>query len=233
MASTLHLVSKQDVTKHATVPCAKQDQPPLPAGSIRARTTLIGITTNNYSYAAAGTLLHWWDTYPVPAGTPAPYADRAEWGIVPAWGYAEVLESGSGSGSGSGPDADAAALPAVGSWLWGFWPTATHTFNLHLEPAEMPGHFQETSPHRSKLMPLYNRLELAQPGVDEQTRAWRANMWTHISVGYLTHRFTFAEDPRLRIHPSGLGEWSAEDADLRSSVVVVLSASGRTARGFI
>ncbi|RYP80873.1 hypothetical protein DL769_002251 [Monosporascus sp. CRB-8-3] len=58
---------------------------------------LISMTTNNLFYARGGSALHRWDAYPIPASAPAPINDSHEWGIVPAWGHAEVIKDAIGS----------------------------------------------------------------------------------------------------------------------------------------
>ena len=67
-----------------------------------------------------------WDTYPLPTASPAPYNDVASWGIVPAWGYAIVIES-------------TTSIPE-GTVLWGFWPTSTVPADLQLKATEPKGH---------------------------------------------------------------------------------------------
>jgi Protein of unknown function (DUF2855) len=102
------------------------------------------MTFNNLAYAQGGSLLHWWEIYPVPGTAPTPYNNRDEWGIVPAWGYGEVIES------------KVSAL-ILGSTLWGFWPASAVPVDLTLEAAEPEGHWREVTQHRSQVMNLYNR----------------------------------------------------------------------------
>lgn len=216
--TTVHVVSKLDNAQHATFPLA-QTLPPLPASSVYVRTRLVALTSNNLSYArGGGPPLHWWDAYPVPAsGDPAPYHDdREAWGVVPAWGYAEVTHSTVGA-------------IAPGALLWGFWPASGHVVPLQLEAKERPGHWKETSEHRGTLMTVYNHYEQtggAQGAEDMHVRALCYPLWAGPN---LLNRSTFSD---RRIHPLGFGQpWSAEDADLSSAVVVSLGASSKTGRG--
>lgn len=85
--------------------------------------------------------------------SPTPYNDISSWGIVPAWGYAVVLES---------------TITSIlqGAVLWGFWPTPTAPTDLKLQATEPKGRWIEISGHRRKLMHIYNRyIELSKSSV--------------------------------------------------------------------
>ncbi|KAA8643821.1 DUF2855 family protein [Aspergillus tanneri] len=222
----IHVVSKADNRQHAVVNIPPSVDQNLPVSSLRARPILLGLSSNNLSYARGGDLLHWWKTYPVPPTVPSPYNDQSSWGIVPAWGYATVTES---SVPGIPPD----------SFIWGYWPTSTSPTLLRLEPSDPEGHWVEVSSHRQQLMPIYNRYEQVLPGEENELdkRAWGAlfrGVWV---AGYLLSKYVFSPDPRARepVHPLGAASrlpWSADDADLSSAVVVVLGASTKVARSF-
>ncbi|KAK2006656.1 hypothetical protein LZ32DRAFT_641732 [Colletotrichum eremochloae] len=185
MVSEIHVISKRDITKHETL-AVDISMPPLAASSVRIRTSLIGITANNFTYAKLGSILQWWNTWPVP-----------------------VLES------------TVNAIP-TGGLLYGYWPTSSHPVYMKLEPAEPSGHFREISEHRKGLGSLYNHYNLRG-----------ANVYHPWNGGYVLNRFTFATDFKP-VHPlaQGAGEWTDQDADLSSAVVVSLSAASRTARSF-
>ncbi|KAK1674576.1 hypothetical protein BDP55DRAFT_729595 [Colletotrichum godetiae] len=218
MATEIHVVSKKDLTKHKTVP-ASVSLPPLSASSIRARSSLVALTSNNLSYAKLGNHLHWWSAWPVPADASAPYNNKADWGIVPAWGFGRVLESNFDS------------IPS-GSLLYGFWPTSSHPVDLTLETSDPETHFREVSDHRRELGSMYNRYSL----VDEMVRpedSWAlfANAYSIWNAGYVLNRFCFPTEYKPA-HPFGQhgGEWTDEDAELSAAVLVNLSASSRTGR---
>ncbi|GKT44251.1 uncharacterized protein ColSpa_04432 [Colletotrichum spaethianum] len=220
MVSEIHVISKRDLSKHETL-AIDLPMPQLAAYSIRIRTSLIGITSNNYTYAKMGDILQWWSTWPVPLDAPAPYNNQAEWGIVPAWGFARVLES------------TIDAIPA-GGLMYGYWPTSSHPIDMKLEPAEPKGHFREISEHRQKLGTMYNHYNLIDESAQsDEFRAWFANVYPVWNGGYVMNRFTYPTDFKP-IHPlgNGAGEWTDKDGDLSSAVVVSLSAASRTARSF-
>ena len=144
---------------------------------------------------------------------------------MPAWGYAEVVESKLTS-------------LAPGMLLFGFWPTTSLPIDLELQAAAgVANQWIEVNPARKNLMNLYNRYYLFDAdrrlgnASDKvvQDMAWEASVRTVSEAGWIISRAIFGSPP---IHPLGMGEWTKEDADLSSAVVISLSASGKTARGF-
>ncbi|RDW68898.1 DUF2855 family protein [Aspergillus mulundensis] len=218
---SIHLISKANIAEHLTIDVPPSDSPLKPS-SVRIRSSLLSLTSNNLSYALLGTYMHWWDTCPVPLTLPPPYNNPSDYGIVPAWGLATVLDS---------------TIPSLtpGTILWGFWPTGSHAFDLTLTPAELPGHYKEVSAHRKDVLPLYNRYRVFDTqGNDLSTFGWDAAVGTIFVAGYLLAEYMFTPDPASHpaIHPSEPGalEWKASDADLSKSIFVSLGASTKTAR---
>ena len=80
----------------------------LPAGAARLRIDAFALTSNNITYAAFGDALQYWNFFP----------SRENWGRVPVWGFAEVVESGD-------------AQLALGRRVYGYFPMATE---LVVEP---------------------------------------------------------------------------------------------------
>ena len=170
-------------------------------------------------------MLHWWDAYPVPDFLPAPYSDSGKYGILPAWGYAEILESRI-----DGLDA--------GRLLWGFHSSASLPTDLKLVPATVEGHWIETSEHRLGLQNMYQRFMLVDASLRAASldhpatlnaMASKANAHVLWEAGYLLNKvFSFPPVPPMGV----IGEWTEDDADLTSAVVISLSTSGRTARSF-
>lgn len=173
-----------------------------------------------------------WDTYPVPSSSPAPYNDSSSWGIVPAWGYAVVVES--------------TTSIQRGTLMRGFWPTSTVPTELKLRAAESKGQWMEISDRRQKLLHAYNRyIEIPGPAIslsptgfedyELENLAWNALFRSVWEAAYLLSQYVFSPSPQIQspIHPwGGEDSWTAADADLSCAVLVSLSASCKTARSF-
>ncbi|KAJ5731538.1 uncharacterized protein N7483_006046 [Penicillium malachiteum] len=238
----IHVVSKQDISEHATFTLpVSAELGELGPSSVRIRPQLVSLTSNNLTYATLGTLIKWWDAYPVQESCPAPYNDSSKWGIAPAWGFASVEETN---------------IPnlAPETLLFGFWPTSAAPVDLKLEQSPPNGHWVETSEHRQTLMPLYNRFmvtplsipihTLADPGavspvsVDVLDRlAWSSVFRAIWQCGHHLNEYVFPTNSQIQkgIHPLGSRfnlPWSEEDGDISSAVVVSLGASTKTARTF-
>lgn len=217
----VHVIAKSDTTDHVVKGAAPL--PPLQDGHVRARTILIGLSSNNMGYATSGARFHWWDTFPVPADLPAPYNDQSLYGVVPCWGYAEVLES-------KIQDIN------VGRLIWGFWPSSELPVDLKLTPTVVEGHYIERSEHRKEVMNLYQRYILAEANLSvdslKDEKIFEKLCYGTLAVwegGYLLNKAVFGPPA---VHPLGAGQWSSEAADLSGAVVISLSGSGRTARSF-
>ena len=220
----VQVLEKSDYTKQSlcTLP-ASTSLPALATSSVRVRTKVIALTTNNIAYAIGGSFLHWWETYPIPESVGPPFNDKARYGTVPGWGYAEVLES------------TTSVIP--GTLLKGYFPFSTSPTDLQLTPAPVPGHWIETSPHRAQIMPLYHRYIVSStpPGSNLNddvldSMAWDSLIGVLWECAYLFNQFVFNAETTLRTHPSGTDEpWTAADADISQATVIVLAASAKTA----
>jgi hypothetical protein len=56
----IHVVCKADNSQHAAVSIPSLVDQKLPFSTLRARPVLLGLTSNNLSYARGGDLLHWY-----------------------------------------------------------------------------------------------------------------------------------------------------------------------------
>jgi hypothetical protein len=129
-------VRKDDLarTRVQSVPDA-----PLADGEIRVRVDQFGFSSNNITYAAFGEAMHYWDFFPAAADAD----DSAGWGVIPVWGFADVVQS-------SHPGI------AVGERLYGYWPMASHAV---LRPTRLsPAGFSDGMPHRQALHAVYNQV---------------------------------------------------------------------------
>lgn len=127
-------------------------------GRIRVKIERFAFTTNNITYAVAGEQIGYWQFFP-PSG-----ADAEGWGIIPVWGFAEVVESTNDD------------MP-LGERLFGYIPTAS---TLEMTPTQITRKgFIEDAPHRSHLPPAYNRYTRVggEHGYDRATDNHRMLLW--------------------------------------------------------
>jgi hypothetical protein len=130
MSTTTLLVRKDQLAQTRLRQTADQ---PLAAGEVRCRVDSFALTSNNITYAAFGDAMNYWRFFP---------AAEDDWGIVPVWGFAAVVQS-------LHPGV------AVGERLYGYWPMADHAV---LRPARLtPAGFADGAPHRSELHAVYNQ----------------------------------------------------------------------------
>ncbi len=122
-------LKRDDLSQWRRVEIAPEAGP----GEIVVRLDLAALTSNNVTYAVhGGPPLHYFNFFP---------ASDPEWGVVPVWGFATVVESG-------------LREIGAGSRYFGYWPSATH---LKLQPAKFrAGGFVDTTPHRLGMAPVYN-----------------------------------------------------------------------------
>ncbi|KAK3358739.1 hypothetical protein B0T25DRAFT_74001 [Lasiosphaeria hispida] len=220
MAPSIQIINKADYTIQHIVSLPSEDTTPLAEGSIRIRSRLISLTTNNQSYAKVGGLglpgLSYWDVWPLPTNLPTPYNDASTWCRVSAWGYADVVES------------TIPALP-VGKQIRGYLPISTTAEVLRLKPSGLAGHWDEVTEGRVKgLVAIYQRyIEVpVETAEDKAGRGWHALMGVLFESGYSLNQYSLGE---ALFHPWGSGlAWSAEDGSLKDAVVVLLAASGKT-----
>lgn len=128
----------------------------LADGTVRARVERFAFTANNVTYAVAGDVLGYWQFFPP--------TDGDGWGMMPVWGFAEIVES------------NAADIP-VGERLFGYFPPATH---LDLIPTQVSAlRFVDGAEHRSKLPPGYNTYYRvnAEPGYETANDNLRMLLW--------------------------------------------------------
>ena len=100
-------------------------------GDIRCKVDRFAFTANNITYGVVGEKIGYWKFFPAANG----------WGIIPVWGFADVVES---------------RHPEIskGERLYGYFPMATH---LVMRPDKIkPERFVDSIPHRAGLPPVYN-----------------------------------------------------------------------------
>lgn len=116
----------------------------LADGEILCRVDRFALTANNITYAAHGVDMNYWDFFPAPDG----------WGLVPVWGFAEVVAS--------------RAAVAVGTRLYGYWPMASHAV---LVPVKVTAKgFVDGAAHRVARASVYNGYQITtgDPSVGDE-----------------------------------------------------------------
>ena len=225
-----HILDKTDYSKHCLVTISHDSRPPLGSSSLRFRSKILGLTTNNLTYARHGHLMGWYDIYPLPSTVPAPYNDSEAYAHIAAWGYAEILGS---------------TVPGIsaGRTIYGFLPISSRVEHVRVDHAEhngkiMNNHMIVLDQHRQHVWTIYNRLQVCESlaelergkGID--SLGWDSLMQGLFATSYNLSTYAFAWNETNRTHPSGKGEWSAVDADLRDATIVILNASGKTGMSF-
>lgn len=152
-------VLKNDFTHHRVAgtnsDSAKES---LGEGRLRVGIERFAFTANNITYAVTGDRIGYWQFFP-------PGGDNADdWGVIPVWGFAEVLESRVDD------------VP-VGERLFGYFPPAT---TLDMTPTRVTAaRLIDGSAHRAELPPAYNSYSRvnAEPGYDRATDDARMLLW--------------------------------------------------------
>lgn len=136
-ASWTLAVARDDLARTSLV---EGPVPALAEGEALLRVDRVGLTANNVTYAVLGDSFHYWDFFPGSARGLGP-----EWGLVPLWGFTEVVES---------------TVDAVvpGQRLYGYLPPAGH---LVVRPGRVDERgFRDVSQHRASLPSPYNAYAL-------------------------------------------------------------------------
>lgn len=103
--------------------------PPLADGMIRLEVEHFALTANNVTYAQFGDMLDYWGFFPV----------SAEWGLVPAMGWARIAES-------------TVAGLEVGSRFYGWYPMST---SVDIAPTVASTGFRDDGAHRTNHAAVY------------------------------------------------------------------------------
>ncbi|KAI1855425.1 hypothetical protein JX266_000290 [Neoarthrinium moseri] len=202
--------------------------PPLTApSSLRLRTKVMCLTTNNVSYARLGFLFGWWDVHPLPPSTPAQYNDPAKYGRTNCWGFAEVLES------------TVASVPK-GAYLWGYLPLGTLAQDVTVEEGAIPGQVFVTNDYRKGVMAIYNRYFVHPASLKDEIEkkadslAYDAIVRVMFETSYLLNRYVFASDPKETVYPGmdPKAQWSPAQADITGATVIFLAPGSKAALAF-
>lgn len=222
---TIHVLEKADYTKQHIIPLPDAlPLPPLAPSSVRMKTSLISLTTNNFTYARIGHLLGWWDVHPLPPSIPDAFKDVSKYGRISGWGYGEIIES------------NVPEIPA-GKQLFGYLPVGTLPVDLEVKLPGTKNQVLVTNSYRQHILPIYNRYLLVPPKAENPAPAahlgYDSLMQVLFETSYNLNRHTFAWDDAKRVHPMGdATPWTASDASLTGATVIIFAASGKTAVSF-
>jgi len=152
-------IRRDDFTKHRVTEAASTETgSELADGAIRVKIERFAFTANNITYAVTGDRLGYWQFFP-PGGE-----GTDGWGMMPVWGFAEVIES------------NVADVP-VGDRLFGYFPPADY---LNMTPTRVTEQrIIDGAAHRAKLPPAYNSYSRvnAEPGYDRGMDNLRMLLW--------------------------------------------------------
>ena len=152
------------------------------------------LTTNNITYAVFGDAMKYWNFFPVPG--------EGNWGRVPVWGFAEVVESRHGE-------------VTVGQRFYGYYPMGSH---LVVSPGRVDARgFTDLAPHRAEMAAAYNRYSnvAADPIHRDDREAEQMILWPLFMTSFMIDDF--------------LGDRHL--GNLAAATVVVSSASSKTSIG--
>ncbi|KAF2098455.1 hypothetical protein NA57DRAFT_75700 [Rhizodiscina lignyota] len=222
---SVHILEKKDYTKQHIVEF-NEPLPPLAPSSVRVQTSLISLTTNNITYARLGhvPMFNWWDASPLPFKE-GEYSNSEKYGRVNAWGIGTVIES-------------TAEFVPVGTKLFGYHPIGTLPADKVVKISELPGMIDDISEHRKSLFPGYNQYYILgeRDANSDKAQAYFSLFCVFFETSYHINRLSFSWEPSVgAVNPLGLevppplDTWTKERADLKRAVVVILSASGKTA----
>lgn len=134
---------KNDITKNRLVDVGNRAEDfTLGAGEVLVKIERFSFTANNVTYGAVGEQIGYWEFFP-----PHLVVDDAaddKWGIVPVWGFAEIVAS-------NNPDIQ------IGERSYGYFPLAD--FVKMLPTRVTDERFFDGTPHRSELPAVYNSYD--------------------------------------------------------------------------
>ncbi|TAF67537.1 MAG: DUF2855 family protein [Cytophagales bacterium] len=125
-------VQKNNLHQSELISSPIADAAALKTGEVLMKIDQFAFTANNITYGIIGDKFGYWQFFPT---------SDAEWGIIPVWGFADVVASQNDQ-------------IKVGERFYGYYPMASYCI---LESDKVkPNGFQDTSAHRSMLAPVYN-----------------------------------------------------------------------------
>lgn len=133
--------NKNDITRTRLVDCGNGIEDfSLAEGEILAKVERFSFTANNVTYAAIGEQIGYWQFFPPQLAE----GDAADWGIVPVWGFAEIVATNN-------------ADIEIGERCYGYFPMANYLKILPVRVSDT--RFVDGAAHRSELPAVYNNYD--------------------------------------------------------------------------
>lgn len=134
--------NKEDITQHRLQETSVNT---IGDNEVLVKVDRFAFTANNITYAVMGNQLKYWQFFPPHGDNHSDNSDEAQkWGLIPVWGFADVIESNSNE------------LP-IGERLFGYFPPANE---LVIKPTRVtPASLIDDSAHRAELPPSYNMYQ--------------------------------------------------------------------------
>ncbi|WCL49699.1 DUF2855 family protein [Leptospira sp. GIMC2001] len=127
------VVNKKNIKEYKFISETISSQAAISEGQVLLEIEKLSFTANNITYANLGDSFGYWNFFPL--------VNLPEFGIIPAWGFATVIESNN-------------TEIKIGERFYGYYPTASH---LVVEPGKVrETGFSDAAAHRSKLSGIYN-----------------------------------------------------------------------------
>jgi hypothetical protein len=152
-------IRKDNFLSHRIVETSSPANPmAINDGEVLLKIDSFAFTANNITYAVLGDKLGYWQFFPTADD------EAAQWGIIPVWGFADVVQSKSESVS-------------VGERLFGYFPPAHYTTMTPTRVSEL--RLFDGATHRAALSPGYNSYSRvnAEPGYQPEMDNVRMLLW--------------------------------------------------------
>ncbi len=158
------VIDKKDIAK-ATIEIS--DIAELEEDQLLLKIEGYALTANNISYASTGDLVGYWNFFP---------AEDVSNGIVPVWGYAQIVESKH-------------IEFEAGMRFYGYFPMGSH---LIVSPADgdFSAGFIDSAEHRAPMAPIYNHYRKLSDASHDDVEALRAIVQPLFMTSFLIeHKF--------------------------------------------
>lgn len=151
-------VSKNDITQIRIADSELDIDAAISSGEVLLKVDKFGFSANNVTYAAAGDQLGYWQFFPASEN-----ADDS-WGIIPVWGFADVIAS------------DAEGIE-VGERIFGYYPTCNY---LKMQNVKVLDRLMiDGATHRAQLPQGYNTYRRVdkESGYEKSMDNFRMLLW--------------------------------------------------------